>query len=410
MPDPNPQTDLTRPLDGIRVIEYATFHAGPGANAILGDLGADVIKIERASADPLRHWTRVAGLNFEMPNGQGIVFEAANRNKRGICLDITHNRGRKVFERLLNGADVFLTNLRGQTREKIGVDYPAIRRVNPEIIYASVSGYGPDGPMKNVGGYDPLGQAISGMGFVTGTEQPELMHLGILDQAAAITVSHAILTALLARERQGISQEVHVSLYGTALWLQYINLLMSGTLGGDPCIAEDRTHHSPLRNTFCCQDGKWILGAHHPEEKFWSDFCELTGQTDLLSDSRYTSEAGGPMDFVNLNRIFDEVFATRPRDSWVALLQERGLMFCPVQHISEVPGDQQAIDNQYSVPVSHPVLGDVPIPGYPIHFSAQTAGTTRAAPKIGEHTDEILQEIGYAAEEIVSLRQAGIVK
>lgn len=398
------------PLDGIRVIEYATFHAGPGGNAILGDLGADVIKIERDSADPMRFWTGVAGLDFKMPNGQGIVFEAANRNKRGICLDINSEAGRDVFERLLAGADVFLTNLRGPTREKIGIDYPAIRRINPKIIYASVSGYGPNGPMKNIGGYDPLGQAISGMTFLAGTETPALMHLGILDQAAAITVSHAVLTALLARERQGISQEVHVSLYGTALWLQYINLLMSGTLGGNPCIHEDRTHHSPLRNTFCCQDDKWILGAHHPEEKYWSTFCEVTGQTELLKDPRFTSDSGAPLDFISLNRIFDPIFATRPRDEWVAVLQEKGLMFCAVQHISEVPADPQAVENDYIVPVAHPVLGDVPIPGYPVHFSGSKAGTTSAAPELGQHTDDILDELGYAAADIGSLRDAGVVK
>jgi formyl-CoA transferase len=410
MPDPNADPQPSRPLDGIRVVEYATFHAGPGGNAILGDLGADVIKIERSSADPLRFWTSVAGLDFRMPNDQGIVFEAANRNKRGICLDIIHKKGRGVLERLLAGADVFLTNLRGPTREKLGIDYATIRRINPGIIYASVSGYGPRGPMKNAGGYDPLGQAISGMAYVTGTQKPELMHLGLLDQAAAITVSHAVLTALLARERQGISQEVHVSLYGTALWLQYINLLMSGTLGADPCVSEDRTHHSPLRNTFCCRDGKWILGAHHPEEKYWADFCEVTGQVELLSNPRFTSDAGAPMDFAALNQIFDAVFATRTRDRWVALLQQRGLMFCPVQHISEVPEDPQAGENGYSVPFAHPVLGEVPVPGYPIHFSAQTAGTTAAAPQIGEHTDEILAESGYTADEIASLRESGAVK
>jgi crotonobetainyl-CoA:carnitine CoA-transferase CaiB-like acyl-CoA transferase len=400
----------SRPLDGIRVVEYATFHAGPGGNAILGDLGADVIKIERSSADPLRFWTRVAGLDFRMPNDQGIVFEAANRSKRGICLDITSEKGRGVFERLLAEADVFLTNLRGPTREKLGIDYAAVRRIHPGIIYASVSGYGPQGPMKHAGGYDPLGQAISGMAYVTGTRTPELMHLGLLDQAAAITVSHAIITALLARERQGISQQVHVSLYGTALWLQYINLLMSATLGADPCVSEDRTHHSPLRNTFCCRDGKWILGAHHPEEKYWTDFCEVTGQTDLLSDPRFTSAAGAPRDFAALNQIFDRVFATRTRDRWVALLQKRGLMFCPVQHISEVPDDPQAVENRYCVPFSHPVLGEVPLPGYPIHFSAQTAGTTAAAPQIGEHTDEILSGLGYSAAEIASLRESGAIK
>jgi len=404
------ETEKPRPLDGIRIVEYGTFHAGPGANAILGDLGAEVVKIETASADPLRYWTDVAGLDFAMPNGQSLIFEASNRNKRGICLDITSARGAEVFERLVVRADVFLSNLRSATKQKLGIDYASVARINPGIIYASISGYGPEGPLKDAGAFDPLGQAVSGMMFVTGTGKPALMHLGLLDQAAAITVSHAVLTALLARERQGISQEVHVSLYGTALWLQYINLLMSGTMGVDPCIPKDRTHHSPLRNAFCCRDEKWILGAHHPEEKYWAALCEATGQTALLSDDAYTSAAGGPRNNEALNRIFDEVFAGKPRDTWVELLQSHGLMFSPVQHIREVHGDPQAKANGLVVPFDHPVLGQVPVPGYPIHFSACAAGTRCAAPAIGEHTEEILADLGYSQEVIRSMRDEGIVK
>lgn len=399
-----------RPLDGIRIVEYGLFHAGPGANAILGDLGAEVIKIETASGDPERYWTNVAGFNLEMKNGESIIFEASNRNKKGICLDIQHPGGRRIFNQLVEKADVFLCNLRMSSKANLGIDYKTLSRINPKIVYASVSGYGPHGPMQDMGAFDPLGQARSGMMFVTGTSEPKLLHLGILDQAAAITVSHALLTALLYRERKGIGQEVHISLFSTALWMQYINLLMAGALGINPCITADRTQHSPLRNRFCCRDGKWILGTHHPDEKYWARFCEATGQSELPGDPRYTTETGGPADFVALNKIFDSVFDKRTRDEWMAIFQAKGLMFCPVQHIQEVPYDAQALKNGYLVAFDHPVQGPIKIPGYPVHFSACAAGTTAAAPQLGEHTDRILQELGYSRQDIEELKKDGAIK
>ena len=404
------QQDLPRPLDGIRIVEYGLFHAGPGANAILGDLGAEVIKIETASGDPERYWTDVAGYDLSLKNGESVIFEASNRNKKGICLDINQKKGRKIFDRLIRRADVFLTNLRGSTTNKLGIDYETIAGVNANIIYAGVSGYGPNGPMSDLGAFDPLGQARSGMMFVTGSAEPAMIHLGVLDQAAAITVSHAILTALLFRERRGIGQQVHISLYSTALWVQYINLLTTSVLSIDPCISADRRKHSPLRNRFRCRDGKWILGTHHPEEKYWTRFCEATDQTELLKDPRYTNDAGGPADFIELNRIFDEVFAARSRDEWMEIFQAQGLMFCSVQHIQEVANDEQALENGYLAAFNHPVQGPVTIPGYPVHFSACNAGTWKAAPQLGEHTDEVLQQMGLSDVDIESLRKDGIIK
>lgn len=404
------QQELPRPLDGIRIVEYGLFHAGPGANAILGDLGAEVIKIETASGDPERFWTNVAGHDLSLKNGESVIFEASNRNKKGICLDIQQERGREIFERLIGQADVFLTNLRASTRIKLGIDYETISGINANIIYAGVSGYGRNGPMRDLGAFDPLGQARSGMMFVTGTTEPAMIHLGVLDQAAAITVSHAILTALLFRERRGIGQQVDVSLYSTALWIQYINLLTTSVLSIDPCMSADRRKHSPLRNRFRCSDGKWVLGTHHPEEKYWTRFCEATHQTGLLENPQYTNEAGGPADFVALNRIFDEVFAARSRDEWMEIFQAHGLMFCSVQHIQEVTKDVQALENGYVTAFDHPVQGPVTIPGYPVNFSVCNAGTWKAAPKLGEHTDEVMRQMGLSNSDIESLKAEGIIK
>jgi len=399
-----------KPLAGIKVVEYGVFHAGPGGGAILGDLGAEVIKIENATGDPMRRWTKVVGFDFSIAPDESLLAEISNRNKKGICLDIETEKGRRILHRLVEEADVFMTNLRGSTKEKLGIDYASLAAVNPRIIHASVSGFGPEGPMADMGAFDPLGQGWSGMMYLTGSGQPALTHIGVLDQATAITLSHAVITALFVRERQGIGQAVHISLYGTALWLQHINLMATNTFSVDPCVSSDRSGHSPLRNAFLCQDDRWVIGTHHPENKYWKTFCRITGQEALLDDPRHTDEKGNPVKSAELTAIFDKVFASRPSAAWMDIFNENGLIFCPIQKITEVKSDPQARASGYVTPFSHPVLGDVQIPGYPVHFSACHAGTHAAAPKIGEHTEEILRDLGYENEDIQALKDEDVVR
>lgn len=398
-----------RPLDGIRVVEYGVFHAGPGAGAILGDLGAEVIKIEAGFGDPERYWTKVGKLDISVPSGESFMFEVSNRNKKDIALDIKTDEGRRVLHRLVEGADVFLTNLRKSTKAKLGLDYDSLSRVNPKIIHANVSGYGPEGPMDDLGAFDPLGLARSGMLFLTGSEMPALLHLGVLDQATAIATSQAIITALLVRERRGIGQEVQVSLYGTACWLTYCNLMLTSVLGVDPTNAGDRSRHSPLRNAFRCKDGRFILGTHHPEHKYWPEFCRATGKEELIDDPRFADEQSRTDNCTELIAIFDQVFAEKDRDEWMEIFLERGLMFCSVQKGNEIASDPQALANGYMVPFDHPTLGQITIPGYPIRFSACRAGTHAPAPTMGQDTDEILAAAGYTREEIEALRGSKVV-
>jgi crotonobetainyl-CoA:carnitine CoA-transferase CaiB-like acyl-CoA transferase len=401
--------DKPRPLEGVKVLEYGVFHAGPGCGSIFGDLGAEVIKIEAAEGDPIRYWTKIGGIDLATDNGESLMFEVSNRNKKGICLDIKTEKGRSVLNRLVKWADVFLTNLRKSTKSELGIDYAALSEINPTIIHANVSGYGPEGPMSDLGAFDPLGQARSGMMFVTGQPEPVLMHLGILDQATAIAASHAVLTALYVREKKGIGQEVHISLYSTALWLQYPNLTISNVLATNPCVPSDRRKHSPLRNRFRCKDGKWIIGAHHPENKYWATFCRATGQDDLLNDARFTDDSGRPAGHHLLIEIFDQVFVEKTRDEWMAIFQKHKLMFTSIQTIEEVQNDPQAEVNGYVAPFAHERFGSVRLPGYPVHFSHCSAGMRHAAPAIGQHTEDILRELGYSKNEIEELRREKVV-
>ncbi len=399
------------PLEGIKVVEYGVFHAGPGASAILGDLGADVVKVESGEGDPERYWTTLGRIDMTLPKGDSLFFQLSNRNKKGIYLDIEKEKGREVLHRLIREADVFLTNLRKSTKVKLRIDYDSLRPVNPRIIHANVSGYGQEGPMKDLGAFDPLGLARSGLMYATGAAEPVLLHGAVMDQATAIAASHAILTALFVRERSGTGQEVHVSLYGTGLWLMYPNLMLSNILSlGPRDISSNRYDHSPLRNLFCCKDKKWIAATHHPEEKYWPLFCKATGQTDLLTDPRFKDNSARKVHCAELVAIFDRVFAAKTRDEWVEILLEEKLMVCPILNTHEIEDDPQARVNGYMVDFKDRFLGDIKIPGYPVHFSANRAGTRSFAPTLGEHTDLVMRQMGYTDQEIQELRKEEVIK
>lgn len=405
----NATKDRPLPLEGIRILEYATFHAGPGAGAILGDLGAEVIKVEEPAGDPMRSWFEMGGFEFRTPDGEGLLFQFSNRNKKSICLDIGKEGGREVFHRLIRETDVFIINLRKSTKIHLGLDYRTLSQINPRIIHVNISGFGPEGPLQDHGAFDPMGQARSGMMFLTGGREPKILHLAILDQAVSIAASQAIMTALFDRERRSVGQEVHVSLYGTALWLQYANLMMGGCIGVEP-LQEDRTAFSPLRNYFCCRDEKWIMGTHHPENRYWPALFRATGQDALMKDPRFSNDEGRRKNRRDLVALFDAVFATRPREEWLKILRDHGLMFGPVQRISDVLGDPQALENGYVTDFDHPSLGPVKIPGYPVHFSAFRAETRSAAPDMGEHTRSIMQDMDYTDEEIQRLMEEEVIR
>jgi crotonobetainyl-CoA:carnitine CoA-transferase CaiB-like acyl-CoA transferase len=402
--------DKPGPLQGITVVEYGVFHAGPGAGAILGDLGANVIKIEENIGDPLRHWARVGATLFGRDHEKSPMFDFSNRNKRSIYLDIKTEKGRGIFNRLIEKADVFLTNLRKSTKTQLSIDYESISKINSKIVYAGVSGYGKLGPVSDTGAYDPLGQARSGMMFLTDAKEPKLIQLAILDQSTAITASHAIMTALFIRERYGIGQEVHNSLYSTALWLTYANVMLLNFGVEVSELTWIRSRNHVLRNNFCCKDGKWIICTHHPVEKYWPVFLEATGQKHLNKDPRFADEESRNRNCAELVAYFDAVIAQKNQDEWIDLFNAAGLMFSPVQELKNVLTDPQALANDYIVEFDHPDYGKMKMPGYPIDFSTFSAGIRHRAPRIGEHSEEILRELGYGAEEIVAFKSQDVIR
>ncbi len=405
---------MIQPLEGIRVLEWGSYHAGPGGAAILADLGAEVIKIEQlGKGDPSRLAFLVNRNSFKLADGTSLWNECANRGKKSVAIDMNQEAGRDIAYKLAAKSDVFLTNYRRKRVEERKLDYTALSEINPQIIYAWVSAYGPKGPDRDLGGFDYQGQGKSGLMWTVGEEgmPPMVSQFGILDQATAIMCSHQILTALFMRERLGIGQEVHVSVLSAGLYLHYINAF-TACMDGQEIPRHLRIKEHATRNYYRCGDDRWFIITipAQKRQQQWPKFCELLGHPELEKDSRFDSDENRLQNADQLVPLLDEIFLTKPRDEWLKALKENDFVCCEVNKPSELPHDPQILANDYIVDFEHPERGKTKMPGYPVHFSKAWAGTKNASPKMGQHTDEILTEIGgYTSDEIEQLRTKGAI-
>jgi crotonobetainyl-CoA:carnitine CoA-transferase CaiB-like acyl-CoA transferase len=399
-------------LEGIRVVDWTIWQQGPVATTMLGDLGADVIKIEhRVSGDPGRGLLGMAGLDLsDRPN---FYFEANNRNKRSITLDLKKPEGRAIAYALVARSDVFVQNFRKGVAERIGLGYDALEAHNPQLIYASATGYGSDGPDSGEPSFDYLGLARSGIMLAAGEPgmPPLAIAGGVADQMGAIMLAYAILAGLLARERFGVGQQVDASHLGSMTWLQGLSLAARLMMGLAIPRQPRASASNPLWNHYRCSDERWLaLGMLQPD-RYWSDFCRTVGADDALADPRFQSMLDRAAHAAEVIAILDRIFATRPRHEWMEILRAGGdFIFTPVNGVNDLPEDPQVKANHYVADFDHPVHGPTKVVGLPVGLSKTPGAIRRAAPEFGQHTEEILTELlGYSWEDVTRLREAEVI-
>lgn len=399
-------------LEGVRVLDWTIWQQGPFASVLLADMGAEVIKLEAPDGDPGRWVLRVAGFEAQR-GGVNFYFEANNRHKKSVVLDLKRPEARAVVHRLVARSDVFIQNFRTGVASRLELDYQTLRQHNPRLIYATASGYGPHGPDSAAPSFDYLAQARSGIMRVAGleTEEPVYLYGGLADQMGAIMLAYGVVCALLARERLGIGQEVNVSHLGSMTALQGLNVSCLGMMGSEmPRLARDSAYN-PLWNHYRCADGKWLALGMLQADRYWKDFCRAVGLAHLAEAPRFAGTAERAQNRRELIAILDETFARRPRQQWLETFRREGdFIVGIVNQVADLAADPQVLANGYMVEYERPESGPTRLLGHPVAFSATPANPRGRAPELGEHTEAVLTELlGYSWEEIARLRAAGAI-
>lgn len=402
-----------QPLDGILVLDWTIWQQGPVSSAMLGDMGADVIKIEqRGTGDPGR-WLIAAG-GTDTSDRPNWYFEANNRNKKSITIDLKKPEGVEVVRALAEKADVFVQNFRKGVAARLGLDYAALCERNPGLIYASATGYGPEGPDSAEPSFDHLGLARSGIMKAAG--EPDMPPLtvtgGIADQMGAIMLAYGVMTALVARERHGIGQEVNASQLGSMAYLQGLSLSMKLMAG----LAMPRTFRkrsfNALWNHYRCADDQWLAFAMLQADRYWPDVARVIGRPELVDDPRFVTMATRAEHAEECVAFLDEAFAGKPRADWIRILREddSDLIFTVVNSVDDLPDDPQVKANDYIVEFDHPQHGATHMVGVPVGLSKTPGSVRSAAPELGQHTEEILLEtLGWDWDRIGALREKKVI-
>ncbi|MGH9170860.1 MAG: CaiB/BaiF CoA transferase family protein [Acidimicrobiales bacterium] len=397
-------------LAGIRVIEMANWVAGPSAGAIMADLGADVIKVEPLGGDGMRGKLRQASV-ADPSAAIDHPFHLANRGKRSIAVDLADPRGSALVRELIRGADVVIANLLPTRLKRYELGPDDVRDLNPRLVYALVTGYGSAGDDADRLGFDLT--AFFGRGAIMSLigepdAPPPQFRPGQGDQSTALALLSGILAALLMRERTGEGQVVETALMRTAAW----------TIGIDVSIALVDRHQpkrrsriepvSAIHNAYRCADGVW-LNLQAQDLRLWPSLCEAVGRPELATDERFATPAARFYNATQLVSILDAQFASRPVTEWAPLLDATGIVWSRVAQLADLVDDPQARVNGMFVPVEHPTAGRFDTLAAPFTLSVSPPAVGACGPEIGEHTNEVLTELGLAAGEIAELIRTGVI-
>lgn len=393
-------------FSGLKIIDCASFIAAPAAATVLSDFGADVIKIEPPTGDAYRHTASAPGQPATEHNFPWIVDA---RNKRSIAVDLASADGKEILRRLVKDADIFITNYPAPVRRKLGFDFATLEALNPRLIYASFSGYGDNGPEADKPGFDTTAWwARSGMmDAVRAAGSPPARSTGGMgDHPSSLAVLSGILMALYRREKTGAGAEVKSSLIASGVWANafQVQAALCGAVFPERKPREQASN--ALANFYQCSDGEWLILSIHNEDRLWPELVACVERPELARDPRFLTK---PDRQANARALIDELdaaFARRDRADWRQRLNARGILFEIVAPVGDVPNDPQALENDVLVPFADSDLKTV---NSPIWISGEDKVRPRMAPALGQHTDEVLREIGYDAADVARLRAAKAV-
>ncbi len=381
---------MTGPLEGIKVVELGVWVAGPAAGGILADWGADVVKIEPQSGDPARMFGRMLGLDGD----QSPPFEMDNRGKRSIALDVSTDDGRSTTLELIGAADVFITNVRPGALRRIGLDFETVAALNPRLVYGLITGYGETGPDADRAAYDVAAYwARAGLAHLLTRpgDTPPFQRGGMGDHTAGMTLAAAVCAALVARARTGAGQLVSTSLYRQGAYTVSFDLNTFLLTGHSIAIGQRETMANPCMNNYTAGDGRrfWIVGLQ--VDRHWGPLCRVVGRADWLTE--YPRARDRAANARALIAELDEIFATKPLDEWAKLFAtEPDFFWSPINSIEDVVADEQfhAAGGIVDVPDGD---SSVPMIATPVDFHGTPWEPRSTAPGIGEHTEEILDEL-----------------
>lgn len=394
-------------LAGVRVLDLSQGAAGPTCSMLLGDLGADVVKVE----PPGGEWGRGLGPPFADGTGAAVSYLAMNRNKRSVVVDLKHPRGRDVVLRLAVASDVFLESFRPGVAERLGIGYEDVAARRPEVVYASISAFGRDGPWRDLPGVDGVVQAMGGIMSVTGDPDGPPVKVGVpaADMLGAFCCAQAVLAALYVRERTGKGQRADVSLLRSLLAFQLVPISAFLATGEQPDRLGSAAPYAAPNEVFATRDGHVMVAAYTPER--WRRLCETLGRPGLASDPRFDTNEKRVLDRPALNGVLAPVFSERTTAEWVGLLRAADLICGPLHGYRELLDHEHVRQSGVLCVTEHPVAGEQAGIGPAFELSASPLRPQRPSPVFpGEDSQEVLSELGFEAGEIEDLLEAGAVR
>jgi formyl-CoA transferase len=387
------------PLDGVRVLDVSQIMAGPFCSMLLGDMGADVIKIEPPEGDQTRR-----AMALKMKGKDSLGFFNLNRNKRSFALDLKTQAAREVFYRLVQTADILVENYRPGVTQRLGIDYPTLNAINPRLIYASISGFGQTGPWAGRPGFDLIAQAMSGVMSITGQPNapPTKSGVPVSDIGCALFAVYGILSAFIRRGKTGRGQYIDASLFEAAIAFSIWDISDFWGTGQVPGPLGTANRFSAPYQAVRAKDGWFVLGAN--SNRLWQNLCQLLERPDLAGDARFATIAGRLQHRLALIEEIEKSLAARGANEWVEILLRAGIPAGPILNYSEALNSEQALARQAVMEIDHPVEGRVKSIGFPVRLSETVQRVRRPPPLLGEHNEEILDELGITGELRTQLR------